>query len=149
MLNQERQEKDTLQGELESLNSRMAELQREAEEAKEALATAKSASEQQLAPDTDYKVKLVEERNKLLQEKSELQDKILHHIEESKILKETLDETQLELESLVNEHERLTSQLQEMTAQLKEAHELPGKLRLEAQGIRDQLDEKREEVQTL
>ena len=58
-------------------------------------------------PDREYKVKLVEERDRLLDQKSELQDRIRGVVEENEVLKTTLDETQCELENLINEHERV------------------------------------------
>ena len=70
-------------------------------------------------------------------------------MEENKILKETLDETQQELESLVNDHESLSNRFAELQTKLKEAHDQPGKLRHEAQGIRDMLDERCNEVVVL
>ena len=70
-------------------------------------------------------------------------------MEENKVLKITLDEIQQELENLVSEHESLTNQMTEQQSQLREAQEQPGKLRLEAQGIRDKLYEKEAEVENL
>eukprot|EP00354_Favella_ehrenbergii_P007664 CAMPEP_0170475920 /NCGR_PEP_ID=MMETSP0123-20130129/17485_1 /TAXON_ID=182087 /ORGANISM="Favella ehrenbergii, Strain Fehren 1" /LENGTH=83 /DNA_ID=CAMNT_0010746741 /DNA_START=392 /DNA_END=643 /DNA_ORIENTATION=- len=59
-------------------------------------------------PDREYKVALVEERDRLLDQKSELQDRIRGHLDENAVLKTTLDETQHELENLINEHEKVS-----------------------------------------
>ena len=55
----------------------------------------------------------------------------------------------MELESLVNDHEALSKDYQELESNLKVVHEQPGKLRQEAQNIRDMLDERCNEVATL
>ena len=53
------------------------------------------------------------------------------------MLKVTLDQTQHELESLVEDHEKVTRQITDLQNQLREAQDLPRRLRQEAQGIRD------------
>ena len=62
------------------------------------------------------------------------------------MLKVTLDQTQHELESLVENHETVTKQVTDLQKQVREAQDLPRRLRQEAQGIKDQLDEKKAEV---
>ena len=44
----------------------------------------------------------------------DLNEKLEQHLEENKILKETLDETQQELESLVNDHESLSNRFADL-----------------------------------
>ena len=55
----------------------------------------------------------------------------------------TLNETQTELENLINEHEKLVNQLKDHQDQLLVVKEQPAKLRREAQEITAQLDVKR------
>lgn len=55
----------------------------------------------------------------------------------------TLNETQTELENLINEHEKLVNQLKDHQDQLLVVKEQPAKLRREAQEITGQLDVKR------
>ena len=62
------------------------------------------------------------------------------------MLKVTLDQTQHELESLVENHETVTKQVTDLQKQVRDAQDLPRRLRQEAQGIKDQLDEKKAEV---
>ena len=74
----------------------------------------------------------MEERDRLLDQKSELQDQIRQQREECDMLKVTLDQTQHELESLIENHERVTKQVTDLQTQLREAQDLPRRLRLEA-----------------
>ena len=69
--------------------------------------TLMSAELQSEELDRDYKIQLVEERDRLLDQKSELSDRLRGQIEENGVLKTTLDETQSELENLINEHEKV------------------------------------------
>ena len=92
---------------------------------------------------------LEEEKLSFQNEMRDLRQKLLQQMEDNKVLKITLDETQQELENLISEHEALTGQLSDTQSQLREAQEQPGKLRLEAQSIRDQLYQKQEEVDAL
>ena len=71
-------------------------------------------------------------------------------MEENAVLKSTLDETQGELEHLVGAHERVTAQVNDVQGQLREAQtDLPRRLRHEAEGIKEQLDERTNEVHML
>lgn len=61
----------------------------------------------------------------------------------------TLDETQQELENLVNEHERLVSDLAKANEELELAHEQPTKLKREAQVLIQKLESQEQEIETL
>ena len=144
-LNVAKQEKEDLTIRLEEAQSRIVDLEQQVMSTlggpnpwqQNTLRSAAATSSGGDEPDREYKVKLVEERDRLLDQKSELQDRIRGVVEENEVLKTTLDETQCELENLINEHERVSKQVTDLQGQLKEAQDLPRRLRQEAQGIRD------------
>ena len=70
-------------------------------------------------------------------------------LDEVKVLKATLDETQQQLEDLINDHEQLSKQYSQQNQLLKEAQDVPAKLKQEGQEIRLQLNDRNERVQEL
>ena len=120
-LNATKQENEDLQIRLEEAQSRIVDLEQQIMAMPPAQLSAQptapwgntlkstlmSAELQSEELDRDYKIQLVEERDRLLDQKSELSDRLRGQIEENGVLKTTLDETQSELENLINEHEKV------------------------------------------
>jgi len=98
LLNATKMERDDLQVKLEEAQSRIVDLEQlllsqaapnQHNPWQNTIKSATSTSE----ADFEYKVRLVEERDRLLDQKSQLQDRVRGLTEENGVLKTTLDET--------------------------------------------------------